>query len=108
MVRPATPLSSLIFLAFALLIVSILSTPIIKGIKLGGFRGTDYGVFGFCEGAECSGIKVGYDPGMLDSPIDPRGAVVGKCTMVGVLENQVQSIPRHATPRILPMEESRC
>jgi len=58
--RPATPLAVLLFVAFVFLLLSVLSTPIIKAIPLGSNNGFEYGVFGFCKGSSCSGIKVGY------------------------------------------------
>ncbi|KAI9808628.1 MAG: hypothetical protein M1825_003779 [Sarcosagium campestre] len=61
MLRPATPLAVVLFAAFALLLVSIISTPIVKGIKLATFEGVDFGVFGYCEGSVCSGVRVGYN-----------------------------------------------
>lgn len=64
MLRPATPLSILLFAAFGLLLVSVLSTPIIQGIKLGSFDGFDFGVFGYCKGSSCSSIEIGYDASM--------------------------------------------
>ncbi|KAL8727967.1 MAG: hypothetical protein Q9166_005732 [cf. Caloplaca sp. 2 TL-2023] len=63
MLRPATPLTILLFIAFVLLLLSVLSTPIIKGIPLASFKGVDFGVFGYCKNGkngECTGIKVGY------------------------------------------------
>lgn len=68
MLRPATPLSALVFVAFVLLLISVLSTPIIKGVKLGSYLGVDFGVFGFCKGSDCSGVTVGYNPGRLHPP----------------------------------------
>ena len=65
MLRPATPLSVLLFAAFVLLLLSVLTTPVIKGIPLATFEGVDLGVFGYCKGDECSGIRVGYSTGML-------------------------------------------
>jgi hypothetical protein len=64
MLRPATPLTILFFAAFALLLLSVLSTPIIKAIPLATFQGVDFGVFGYCQGNKCSGIRIGYNPGM--------------------------------------------
>ena len=64
MLRPATPLSILAFVAFVLLLISVLSAPIIKGIKLASYEDVDFGVFGYCKLDRCSGISVGYDPGM--------------------------------------------
>lgn len=62
MLRPATPLSVLLFVAFALLLLSVLSTPIIQAIPLSSHDGISYGVFGYCEdGGSCSGITIGYD-----------------------------------------------
>ncbi|KAF2867208.1 SUR7/PalI family-domain-containing protein [Massariosphaeria phaeospora] len=61
MLRPATPLSILFFAAFVLLLLSTLSTPIIRGIPLATFRGVDFGVFGYCENGRCDGPMIGYD-----------------------------------------------
>ncbi|KAI1825035.1 pali-domain-containing protein [Xylaria intraflava] len=66
MLRPATPLAILLFVAFALLLLSVLSTPIIKAIPLGVYQpkngGTvNFGVFGYCEGNSCGPIEIGYD-----------------------------------------------
>lgn len=60
MLRPATPLSVLLFGAFALLLLSILSAPIIEAIPLANFDGVSFGVFGYCDNGVCSGIQVGY------------------------------------------------
>lgn len=65
MLRPATPLSVLLFAAFVLLLISVLSTPIIKAIPLATFDGVDFGVFGFCQGSKCSNVEIGYNPGSL-------------------------------------------
>lgn len=65
MLRPATPLSILLFIAFVLLLLSIISTPIVKGIPLATFDGIDFGVFGHCKGDSCSPIQVGYKTGTL-------------------------------------------
>ncbi|TEA20161.1 pH-response regulator protein palI/prr-5 [Colletotrichum sidae] len=62
MLRPATPMSLLLFAAFALLLLSTLSTPIIKQIPLGSFQGVNFGVFGVCKAdGSCTGIEIGYD-----------------------------------------------
>lgn len=70
MLRPATPLTVLLFLAFVLLLLSVISTPIIKTIPLGSFEGADFGVFGFCKNSKCSGAKVGYSTGKFGSSSD--------------------------------------
>lgn len=67
MLRPATPLSILLFIAFVLLLLSVISTPVVKGIPLATFDGIDFGVFGFCKGDSCTGPQVGYSTG---EPID--------------------------------------
>lgn len=63
MLRPATPLSILFFVAFVLLLLSTLSTPIIKAVPLATFEGVNFGVFGYCDGDRCSGLKIGYGTG---------------------------------------------
>ena len=65
-VKAATPLAVLLLVAFVLLLLSTISTPIVKGIPLASFQGVNYGVFGFCQGNNgCSGIKVGYTQSKL-------------------------------------------
>jgi len=68
MLRPATPLSVLLFIAFALELLSVLSTPVIKAIPLATYGGVTYGVFGFCQdnGNSCT-FKVGYAPPSRES-----------------------------------------
>ncbi|KAI2639295.1 pali-domain-containing protein [Xylaria nigripes] len=66
MLRPATPLAILLFVAFVLLLLSVLSTPIIKAIPLGVYKpenggSVNFGVFGYCEGNVCGPIEIGYD-----------------------------------------------
>ncbi|KAL7938239.1 SUR7/PalI family domain-containing protein [Trichoderma chlorosporum] len=68
MLRPATPLTVLLGLAFALLLLSVLSAPIISAIPLGSFDDVQFGVFGFCRPSGCSSVGIGYD---IDSVI-PR------------------------------------
>ncbi|KAM0356074.1 hypothetical protein ACHAPU_000468 [Fusarium lateritium] len=66
MLRPGTPLTLLLFAAFALLLLAVISTPIVKAIPLSEFGGVTYGVFGYCQnGKGCSGIGVGYDTAKL-------------------------------------------
>ncbi|KAL8985122.1 MAG: hypothetical protein Q9205_001105 [Flavoplaca limonia] len=67
MLRPATPLTLLLFIAFVLLLLSVLSTPIIKSIPLASHEDVDYGVFGYCTsgGVQCEGITVGYNTNSL-------------------------------------------
>ncbi|EPS35919.1 hypothetical protein H072_10599 [Dactylellina haptotyla CBS 200.50] len=62
MIRAATPLTILLFAAFALLLVSILSVPIIKPITLATYQDVSYGVFGYCVGDDCSPVEIGYNP----------------------------------------------
>lgn len=63
MLRPATPLSVLLGIAFALLLLSVLSAPIISAIPLGSFDNVQFGVFGFCKPSGCSSAGIGYDIG---------------------------------------------
>ncbi|KAK0723796.1 SUR7/PalI family-domain-containing protein [Apiosordaria backusii] len=67
MLRPATPLSILLFVAFCLLLLSSLSAPIISAIPLGQWEGVDFGVFGFCNRGSCTPIEIGYDVRQLMS-----------------------------------------
>jgi hypothetical protein len=60
LLKPATPLTILLLVAFALLLLSCLSTPIVRGIPLATFKDVDYGVFGYCKGDTCTNIHVGY------------------------------------------------
>lgn len=64
LLKPATPLSVLLFIAFALLLLSTLSTPVIKAIPLATYQNVDFGVFGYCRGSQCIPARVGYDTGM--------------------------------------------
>ncbi|KAL7947711.1 SUR7/PalI family domain-containing protein [Trichoderma barbatum] len=61
MLRPATPLTALLVIAFALLLLSVISAPIISAIPLGSYEGVQFGVFGFCRPSGCSSVGIGYD-----------------------------------------------
>src|SRR2546423_12349497 len=63
MVRPATPLTILLFVSFVLLLLSVISTPIVEVIPIATYQGVNFGVFGYCKGSQCSGIKIGYNTG---------------------------------------------
>ncbi|EXJ89410.1 hypothetical protein A1O3_02477 [Capronia epimyces CBS 606.96] len=60
MLRPATPLTILLFVSFVLLLLSVISTPVVKSIPIATYQGVNFGVFGYCKGSQCSGIRVGY------------------------------------------------
>ncbi|KAI9889125.1 MAG: regulator of ime2 [Vezdaea aestivalis] len=62
MLRPATPLSVILLIAFVLLLISVISAPIVPSIKLATHEGVDYGVFGYCIDGKCSGVRIGYNP----------------------------------------------
>ena len=66
MLRPATPLTILLFISFVLLLISVISTPIVHGIPLATFKGVNFGVFGYCKGSVCSGVRIGYNTGMME------------------------------------------
>ncbi|KAJ5594374.1 uncharacterized protein N7459_000582 [Penicillium hispanicum] len=70
LLKPATPLTILLLVAFALLLLSCLSTPIIKGIPLATYKNVDYGVFGYCQGSDCTSIEVGYSSNDINSTGD--------------------------------------
>lgn len=63
MLRPATPLTLLFFVAFVLLVLATISTPIIKAIPIASFGGVNFGVFGYCTPTTCSKIGIGYTVG---------------------------------------------
>lgn len=65
MLRPATPLTIILFVAFVLLLISVISTPIVKGIPLASYAGVTFGVFGYCDGSTCSKVELGYSTGTL-------------------------------------------
>ncbi|KIW15200.1 hypothetical protein PV08_05245 [Exophiala spinifera] len=60
MLRPATPLTVLLLISFVLLLLSVISTPIVKSIPIATYRGVNFGVFGYCTTKSCSDIRVGY------------------------------------------------
>lgn len=63
MLRPATPLFIILLVAFVLLLLSTISTPIIKAIPLGTYQGWSFGVFGYCKADTCLGPHIGYSTG---------------------------------------------
>ena len=66
MLRPATPLSRVCFVAYCLLLLSTISTPIIPAIPIATYRNINFGVVGYGpDGASCKGPMIGYDTGML-------------------------------------------
>ena len=66
MLRPATPLSILFFVAFCLLLLSTISTPIVPAIPIATYRNINFGVLGYCpNGGSCKGPMIGYDTGTL-------------------------------------------
>ncbi|KAF1809895.1 pali-domain-containing protein [Eremomyces bilateralis CBS 781.70] len=67
MLRPATPLSILFLAAFVLLLLATLSTPIIKSIPLGNWKGVDFGVWGYCTDSGCTSVQLGYDTEALQA-----------------------------------------
>ncbi|PTU21803.1 hypothetical protein P175DRAFT_0500689 [Aspergillus ochraceoroseus IBT 24754] len=70
LLKPATPLTILLLIAFALLLLSVLSTPIIKSIPLATFENVEYGVFGYCKAGKCSNLHVGYTTQDIDNTGD--------------------------------------
>ncbi|EZF31693.1 hypothetical protein H101_04709 [Trichophyton interdigitale H6] len=73
LLKPATPLSVLLFAAFALLLLSVLSTPVIKGIPLATYNDITFGVFGWCRRNRCSAFTIGYKDDARDGAFgDPN------------------------------------
>ncbi|SMR64527.1 unnamed protein product [Zymoseptoria tritici ST99CH_3D1] len=70
MLRPATPLSVIFFVAFVLLLLSTISTPVVRGIPLGRFQGYNFGVLGWCnDDGRCTGAQIGYSTdGLFSGP----------------------------------------
>ena len=68
LLRPATPLSVIFLVAFVLMLLSTLSTPVIEGIPLGSYQGYNFGVLGYCKGSTCVGPRIGYSTGAIDTP----------------------------------------
>ncbi|RMD44791.1 hypothetical protein DV735_g363, partial [Chaetothyriales sp. CBS 134920] len=60
MLRPATPLTLALLVSFVFLLLSTISTPVVKSIPLATFEGVNFGVFGFCSGDRCTPARVGY------------------------------------------------
>ncbi|KAL3432837.1 SUR7/PalI family-domain-containing protein [Aspergillus tetrazonus] len=60
LLKPATPLTILLLIAFVLLLLSVISTPIVKSIPLATFDNVEYGVFGYCKAGTCTAIHIGY------------------------------------------------
>ena len=60
MTPAASLLAGLLLIAFALQLLTVISTPIVKAITIASDRGIDYGVFGFCQGTLCTKISIGY------------------------------------------------
>ncbi|KAK3336897.1 SUR7/PalI family-domain-containing protein [Cercophora scortea] len=87
MLRPATPLSILLFAAFALLLLAVLSTPIIKAVPLGSFKGYTFGVFGYCRAdGTCSPFEIGYDSRFkLDDASDFDLSISTRTTLSAIL-----------------------
>lgn len=63
MLRPATPLTILLAVAVALLIIAVISAPVTSSIYLGKADNTVFGVFGRCTGGKCSSAGLGYNDG---------------------------------------------
>ncbi|KAJ5220149.1 hypothetical protein N7468_009353 [Penicillium chermesinum] len=70
LLKPATPLTILLVVAFVLLLLSCLSTPIVKGIPLATYENVDYGVFGYCQGSKCTNVHVGYSVDSIQGESD--------------------------------------
>src|SRR5438876_9186952 len=98
MFRPATPLSVLLFAALVLLLLSVISVPVVKGIKLATYQGVDFGVFGYCTGSKCSKVMLGYDKGTWipgSSPSKWRRNCSSTFPVWSRLESSIGAFRRH-------------
>lgn len=68
-IRPATTLLVLLTIVLGLQIVAIISVPVTKSIALCTYEGYKFGVFGLCNGDECSAISIGYTSSELSDSI---------------------------------------
>ncbi|KAK9451499.1 SUR7/PalI family-domain-containing protein [Limtongia smithiae] len=70
MARAATPLCILLFIAFGLQLVAVISVPIIKVIVLASYDDYRFGVFGYCTESACSDVRIGYPSSIVDGDDD--------------------------------------
>jgi len=92
MLRPATPLSIIFLVAFVLLLLSTLSTPIIKSIPLGRYQKYNFGVLGYChDDGTCLGPQLGYSTdGLFTS--DGTSGTDGDFTLPSSTRHSLSSI----------------
>lgn len=92
MLRPATPLSIIFLVAFVLLLLSTLSTPIIKSIPLGRYQKYNFGVLGYChDDGTCVGPQLGYSTdGLFTS--DGTSGTDGDFTLPSSTRHSLSSI----------------
>jgi hypothetical protein len=105
MLRPATPLSILFFVAFCLLLLSTLSTPIIKAIPLATYRGIDFGVLGYCRDGVCNGPMIGYNTGTL---LPEDGAETDKSPQLTMTQRSSSAPTRTPTSRCPHARDMPC
>lgn len=109
LLKPATPLTVTLLAAFALLLLSVLSTPIVKAIPLAKVDGTSFGVLGYCTDSECTPFQVGYDFGnalFMTLPLRPANSFLR-----GRVEEreQIQSPREHPRlPLVAPRRPLYC
>lgn len=104
MLRPATPLTLLLLIAFVLLLLSVISTPIVNGIPLASFKGTDFGVFGYCmRGSKCPGVQVGYS-----MSIHPYDAMMAPFEEIQDVGHAHHSMVLSARDTLLPSIKDSC
>lgn len=60
--KPATALSAILLVAFALELLAVLSVPVTRSITLCTYQNIQFGVFGYCDQSTdtCSSIGIGY------------------------------------------------
>ena len=77
LLKPATPLTILFLIAFVLVLLSTISTPIVKSIPLAKHDGYRFGVFGYCkdDGSQCSSPSIGYGTGKISAQVPDQANV---------------------------------
>ncbi|KAF3768461.1 pali-domain-containing protein, partial [Cryphonectria parasitica EP155] len=69
MIRASTPVAVLLTIAFGLLLVATLSTPVIKSIVLGSVDDVTFGVLGYCTKTGCT-LDIEYDAASITTTSD--------------------------------------
>lgn len=71
-IRPASALTVVLVVAFALQLIAVLSAPVTRAISLSSFKNIQYGVLGYCntKTGSCSSPGIGYNHALIDEATD--------------------------------------